>query len=294
MTEADAKGPGPKPPWLKVKLGHGPACARLESLLHENRLNTVCEEAQCPNKGECWQQGRATIMILGDVCTRKCLFCGVGEGGTGVCDAGEPDRVAQAVRATGLREVVVTSVTRDDLSDGGAGIWAETVRQIHEAVPGIFVEVLVPDFGGDMNALARVVAARPEVFGHNLETVPSRYETVRPRASYEQSLRILRTAHEAGLVTKTSLMVGIGETDEELLTVMDDALAAGCEIFAIGQYLQPSRAHLPVERYVTPDQFDEYRIRGEAMGFGVVISGPLVRSSYHTEAQDAYVRKRLA
>jgi lipoic acid synthetase len=285
--------PLPKPPWLKVRLPSGSRCADLKILLREYGLHTVCEEALCPNLGECWGHGRATVMILGGTCSRRCRFCNVSSERPSGCDTDEPRRVAEAVRKMGLREIVVTSVTRDDLPDGGAGIWAETIRRIRALAPGVLVEVLVPDFAGNHKALAGVINERPDVFGHNLETVPRLYPDVRAEADYARSLDVIRRAHRSGLVTKTSLMVGVGETDDEVLAVMHDAREAGADIFFIGQYLQPSHAHVPVKRYVQPETFDGYRGQGFDFGFSVVVSAPLVRSSYHAHEQTAYVLGRL-
>ncbi len=282
-----------KPDWLKVRLGTGPGFAAMRQIVNQGGLHTVCQEAMCPNQGACWEHGRATLLILGESCTRGCAFCGVKPSAGGPCDTEEPARVAEAARAMGLKALVITSVTRDDLPDGGAGIWAATVRRVQEAVPGILVEVLVPDFGGSAAALRQVLDTRPAVFGHNLETVPRLYPTVRPGAGYRRSLDVLGAAHAAGLLAKTSLMVGVGETDAEVAATMRDAHAAGCEILYVGQYLQPTRRHLPVTRYVEPAQFEAYRRMGQELGFGVTIAGPLVRSSYHTEEQAAYVAQRL-
>jgi len=279
-----------KPPWLKVRLGRGPGYSRLKKIVRGGDLHTVCEEAMCPNMGRCWEQGRATLMILGDACTRNCRFCSVACRARGERDEDEPRRVAEAVKTMGLSDVVITSVTRDDLDDGGAGIWAETVRKVREAVQGVFVEVLVPDFGGSMEALDTVLETGPDVFGHNLETVRSLYPGVRRGADYERSLRVLGRGHEHGLITKTGIMVGLGETTQEVLDLMGDAAEAGCSILYVGQYLQPTKEHLPVDRYVEPSEFEMYREQGFGAGFKVVVSGPLVRSSYHSDEQEEYVR----
>jgi len=282
----------PKPAWLRVRLGGGPGYSRLQKILRDRKLHTVCDEALCPNKGRCWEHGRATLMILGNVCTRHCFFCNVAPGRPSACDADEPRRVAEAVKAMGIRDIVITSVTRDDLEDGGAAVWAETVRCVHEAAPGILVEVLVPDFRGSAAALDRVLDARPEVLGHNLETVPSLYKKVRPQADYRRSLAVLSRARQRGFIVKTGIMVGLGESPDEVRAVMNDALRAGCDIFTIGQYLQPSKEHLPVSRYVEPREFDGFRDDGLRMGFKVVVSAPLVRSSYHSDEQEEFVRGR--
>lgn len=279
-----------KPEWLKVRLPSGAAYKKMRDIVRGRQLHTVCEEALCPNLGTCWEHGRATIMILGEACTRNCSFCNVGQNLSGEVDTGEPGRVAEAVKAMDLKDVVVTSVTRDDLEDGGAGIWAETVLAIRAAVPGIIVEVLVPDFGGSEQALEKVIATRPDVFGHNMETVRSLYSRVRPEADYERSLQVLRRGNESGLTVKTGIMVGLGETAEDVLETMGDARNTGCSILYIGQYLQPTKEHLPVNRYVEPAEFDRYEKAGLEAGFDVVVSGPLVRSSYHSDEQEAFVR----
>jgi lipoic acid synthetase len=260
----------------------------MRALVDTHGLHTVCSEALCPNLGRCWEHGRATVMILGDACSRDCRFCAVHHAWTGEADVEEPHRVAEAIRRMGLRDVVITSVTRDDLPDGGAAIWAETIRAIH-ALAGIRVESLVPDFGGREVDIRTVITARPDVWGHNIETVPSLYPAVRPQADYGRSLRVLALGHEAGLTTKTSLMLGLGETRDEVLAVMRDARAAGCRIFFLGQYLQPTRRHLPVQRYVEPAEFDALRDDGRALGFDIVVAAPLVRSSYHSDEQAAFV-----
>jgi len=283
-----------KPEWLRARIGSGPGFRRMEALIRRHRLHTVCEEALCPNRGRCWEHGRATVMILGKRCTRSCGFCSVSSSRPVAPDPAEPQRVAEAVRGMGLREVVLTSVTRDDLADGGLGVWAETIRRVCEAVPGIAVEALIPDFGGSAQAVRRVVEAGAAVLGHNLETVPSRYARARPQAEYGRSLGILTAAAETGVITKTAMMVGLGETESDVIRVMKDARSAGCEIFCIGQYLQPTREHLPVERYVEPGGFETYARRGREIGFPVVVSAPLARSSYYSEEQAAYVRGRLA
>ncbi len=282
-----------KPDWLRVRIGGGANYAKMEKIVRERHLHTVCSEALCPNAGECWEHGRATLMILGGTCTRGCRFCNVAFAAKADVDAGEPARVADAVKAMGLRDVVITSVTRDDLIDGGAGIWAETIRRVHEAVPGIVIEALVPDFAGSQEALAEVLASKPAILGHNLETVPSLYWQVRARADYQISLDLLAAAHKAGLITKTAVMVGLGETSKEVAVVMRDAVKAGVDIFYIGQYLQPTKKHFPVYRYVEPAEFEKYKKTGLKAGLKVVVSGPLVRSSYHSEEQDEFVRGQI-
>ncbi len=249
-----------------------------------HRLHTVCEEARCPNMGECWNAGTATFMILGDVCTRSCGFCAVktGKPSEGL-DWDEPYRVAEAVQLLGLRHAVITSVNRDERRDGGAPIFAETIREIRRRVPGCRVEVLIPDFKGSEEALNLVLDAQPDVLNHNLETVPRLYSIVRPQANYRQSLEVLERAKKRGFLTKTGLMVGIGEQYEEVLEVLGDVRAVHCDIVTVGQYLQPTKDHLPIDRYVHPDEFRMYKEVGMKMGFKHVESGPLVRSSYHAE-----------
>ena len=274
----------PRPDWLRVKFFGGDRFQDLKRLMRTLDLHTVCESARCPNMGECWEHGAATFMILGDICTRACGFCAVPSGKpAGPPDEGEPYRVADAVAKMGLRYAVVTSVNRDDQPDGGAHIFARTIEEIRGRVPGCKVEVLIPDFRGDWNALGIVLAARPDVLNHNTETVPRLYRQVRKGAVYERSLELLRRSKEAHpeVPTKTGMMLALGEEKEEVLATMQELAAQGTNILTLGQYLQPTREHLPVVRYVHPDEFAEYKILGEAMGFKHVESGPLVRSSYH-------------
>ncbi len=283
-----------KPDWLRVRVGHGPEFKRVEEIIKRNDLHTVCEEALCPNRGECWCKGRATIMILGGECTRGCKFCNVRPStASGSVDVGEPQRVADAVKEAGLSEVVITSVTRDDLNDGGADIWARTIAAVRQAAPSVMLEVLVPDFAGNESAIERVLAAKPDVFGHNLETVPRLYADVRPEANYTRSLELLGQSASCGLITKTSLMLGLGETIDEVAVVMSDARERGCRVFFLGQYLRPSKEHCAVERYVEPDEFEELKRRGVKLGFDVVVSAPLVRSSYHSDEQTDFVKRVL-
>jgi len=282
-----------KPEWLKVRLGGGPNYLRLQKIMQDAKLHTVCDEALCPNKGRCWENNHATFMILGDKCTRGCAFCNVTPARTGTYDKDEPSRIAEAVKTLKLAEVVVTSVTRDDLEDGGAAIWAETVGRIRGVAPDAMIEVLVPDFGGSEKALRKVLDTRPNVFGHNIETVPSLYSRIRNKADYGRSLEILRKSRESGLITKTAIMVGMGETPEQVLAVIRDVLDAGCHIFYVGQYLQPTKKHLPVSRYVEPAEFDLYRNRGMEMGFKVVVAAPFARSSYHSEEQAEFVKRQV-
>ncbi|GAB4195431.1 MAG: lipoyl synthase [Phycisphaeraceae bacterium] len=275
-----------KPAWLRAKLPGGPGYQRLRSLVDEHALHTVCESAKCPNLGECWGRGTATIMILGDVCTRSCGFCHIKTGRPPVLDTDEPRRVGEAVALMRLRHIVITSVNRDELPDGGAGIWADTIRAIRDKSPQTSIEVLIPDFCGDWDALQKVIDARPDILNHNMETVRRLYKVVRPQAKYDRSIELLRRCKDAGLRTKTGIMVGIGETDAEVTQLMEDVVdGSSCDILTIGQYLQPTRNHLPITRWVTPEQFAEYKRIGEEIGFGHVESGPLVRSSYHAEDQ---------
>lgn len=273
----------PKPPWLKVRLPSGETYQRIHSFIRQENLHTVCQEAHCPNMGECFSKGTATFLILGDRCTRDCRFCAVGHGPEGPPDPGEPQRVAQAALAMGLSYVVITSVTRDDLADGGAGHFAETIREVRKRLPGARVEVLVPDFRGSTKALKTVLDARPDVLNHNLETVPRLYPEVRPGAEYGRSLDLLSTARTLapGVITKSGLMLGLGEAGHEVRAVLSDLMRAGCVVLTMGQYLQPSRDHLPVQRFIPPEEFEAWRGIALNMGFREVASGPLVRSSYH-------------
>lgn len=274
-----------KPAWLKMKMPAGEGYAKLVKLVNEQKLHTVCQSAKCPNMGECWSAGTATLMILGDVCTRSCGFCHIATGKPPTLDLDEPRRVGEAVATMNLKHVVITSVNRDELADGGATIWAETIRQIRSHAPGTNVEVLIPDFCGDRDALQLVLDERPEILNHNIETVPRLYPRVRPQAKYHRSLKLLQIAKEQGLVSKTGAMLGLGETEDEIDRVIDDLVAIGCEILTLGQYLQPTPDHLPVERWVHPDEFTSWKVRGEAKGLRHVEAGPLVRSSYHAEKQ---------
>ena len=274
-----------RPDWLKVKLPSGENYARLRGLIDGHRLHTVCEEARCPNMGECWNAGTATFMILGDVCTRSCGFCAVTTGRPASLDTDEPYRVAEAIRLMDVRHAVITSVNRDELPDGGAAIFAETIRQARRVNPAVRIEVLVPDFRGVRWALQLVIDERPDILNHNTETVPRLYPRVRPQAKYPRSLELIRRGHDEGMVTKSGLMLGLGERPEEVLAVMRDLRENGCDILTLGQYLRPSNDHLPVERYVPPAEFARFRDEGLALGFRHVESGPLVRSSYHAAGQ---------
>lgn len=276
-----------KPEWLKVKLPTGEGYRRVKKLIDEFDLHTVCESAACPNRGECWSGSTATFMILGNICTRSCGFCNVVTGKPTELDLDEPRRVAEAIARLDLRYAVITSVNRDELKDGGASVWAETIRQTRERCPQTKLEVLIPDFCGNWEALQLVLDARPDVLNHNIETVPRLYLQVRPQAKFERTLELLLRAKEAGLVTKSGLMMGLGETDEEVVEVMREWRKVDVDLITLGQYMQPSVNHLPVARWVHPDVFGRMYREGMAMGFKNVFSGPLVRSSYHAEEQSA-------
>ncbi|NTU45699.1 MAG: lipoyl synthase [Chlorobiaceae bacterium] len=282
----ERQGAGKKPEWLKIRMASGASFASTRRLLDHHSLNTVCRSALCPNLQECWSRGTATFLLLGHVCTRTCRFCAVGKADPPPSpDPLEPRNIALAVESMRLKHVVLTSVTRDDLADGGALHWVETIRAIRSAKPSLSIECLIPDFGGSELAMELVMAEAPEVLNHNIETVPSLYRKVRPQASYSRSLELLQRAKEQfGLSTKSGLMVGMGESADEVATALVDLVRHGCDMVTIGQYLQPSSAHLPVERYITPDEFDAYKVVAEAAGFRHVQSGPFVRSSYHAEA----------
>jgi lipoic acid synthetase len=275
--------PQRKPAWLKVRFRAGPGFARIERLHREQGLHSVCRSAACPNQGECWSRGTATFMILGNRCSRDCAFCNVAHGPAAPPDPAEPPAVAAAVAELGLRHAVITAVTRDDLADGGAAHFAATVAAIRAAAPHCRVELLTPDLRGDASALRVVLAARPDVLGHNLETVPRLYQRVRAGADYRRSLALLAAVHTtaAGIPAKSGLMLGLGEEPAEVLAVLADLRAAGVGMLTLGQYLQPSRAHLPVARYLPPEEFAALRDTALAMGFTRVAAGPLVRSSYH-------------
>jgi len=284
---AQTARPARRPEWLKVKIRTGPNYSELKGIMRGLDLHTVCEEAGCPNIYECWEDREATFLILGDKCTRRCGFCDVMTAKPDPLDAGEPQRVAEAVEAMGLRYVVLTSVARDDLPDGGASIWAASVRGIRERIPGCGVEVLPPDFRGDERAIATVVAAEPDVFAHNLETVRRLHARIRPAFSYDRSLEVLRTVKRVrpNQVTKSNLILGMGERPGEVVLAMRDVAATGCDLLTMGQYLQPTSFHLPVDRWVPPEEFERYAALGAEMGFAHVEAGPLVRSSYHAEKQ---------
>ncbi len=275
------------PSWIRARFPGGPNYLHLKNLLREEGLHTVCEEARCPNMGECWEWGTATFLILGDICTRACGYCAIKTGLPTTLDLAEPNRVAQTVEKMKLRHAVITSVDRDDLPDGGAGIFAATIQQIRARVPGCNVEVLIPDFKGSRDALATVMAAKPDILNHNTETVPRLYRKVRSGGIYTRALELLRRAREIEpkVITKTGVIVGLGETWDELLQVMDDLRSIDVDVLTIGQYLRPSQDHLPVDRFYTPEEFVQLKVEGLARGFKHVESGPLVRSSYHAHEQ---------
>lgn len=299
QTEHDPNGEGlpfrhRRPPWLKVRAPWGETYTDLKHLMRRQELHTVCEEANCPNIGECWGHGTATFLILGDICTRSCGFCNIKTGRPEVLDLMEPERVAQTIKRMDLDHAVITSVNRDELPDGGASIFARTIRRSKELVPGLSIEVLIPDFQGDRGALQTVIEAKPEILNHNVETVPRLYRKVRPQAVYERSLRIIKWAQELDptVLTKSGIMVGLGEEWDEVLQVMDDLVAHHCDILTIGQYLRPTEDHLPIIRYYTPEEFEKLEAAGDAAGFKWVESGPLVRSSYRAERQVAELSER--
>jgi lipoic acid synthetase len=285
MTVSLQQAVSPKPSWLRMKMPGGEGYGRLMEIVNGNKLHTVCQSAKCPNMGECWAAGTATLMILGDVCTRSCGFCHIATGRPTELDLDEPRRVGLAVAKMHLGHVVITSVNRDELPDGGAGVWAATIAEIRKASPRTNIEVLIPDFCGDWDALQIVLNEKPEILNHNLETVPRLYRTVRPQAKYHRSLKLLQIAKSQGFVSKTGMMLGLGELEDEIDLVIDDLVSIGCDILTLGQYLQPTRQHLAVERWVHPDEFAKWKERGERKGIRHVESGPLVRSSYHAEKQ---------
>ncbi len=274
-----------RPDWLKVRFSVNENFRDLMNIVNDNNLHTVCQEARCPNQSECWGKGTATLMILGDVCTRSCGFCAVKTGRPPIYDRKEPRRVGEAVHKMRLNHVVLTSVNRDELPDQGSHVWAETVNEVRSLTPDCSVEVLIPDFKGVWEPLKRVIDVHPDILAHNLETVPRLYRRVRPQAKYDRSLWVLEKSKQEGMTTKTGIMIGLGETFDEVIEVMKDIAAINVDIFTIGQYLQPSKRHLPVERFAHPDEFAEYKKLGEAIGIQHVESGPLVRSSYHAEEQ---------
>ena len=276
---------GKRPEWLKVRLPTGENYNEVKNLMRRQHLHTVCEEARCPNMSECWNNRSATFMILGDTCTRSCGFCNIKVGMPDELDLNEPRRVTDSVKELELRHVVITSVNRDELRDGGASIFKECVRLINEEMYDTTVEILIPDFRGVEEAFNVIMQNPPDILNHNLETVPRLYPVVRPQAKYERSLNLIRWFKDKGLKTKSGIMVGIGEKPEEVIEVMENLVEHGCDILTVGQYLQPTKNHLPVDRFVTPDEFNLYKEEGLKMGFKIVESSPLVRSSYHADEQ---------
>lgn len=272
-----------KPKWLRVKLPTGENYKKVRSLVDEHKLHTICESGSCPNMGECWGEGTATFMILGNICTRSCGFCAVKTGRPEPADEFEPGRVAHSVKTMGVKHAVITSVDRDDLKDGGAEIWAQTVRAIRKQSPGTTLETLIPDFAGNWNNLQHIIDAAPEIVSHNLETVRRLTKQVRIQAKYDRSLEVLFRLKKGGMRTKSGVMLGLGESEEEVLETMQDLRSVQVDILTLGQYLQPTPKHLPIAEFITPEKFDNYRTIGLEMGFRYVESGPLVRSSYHAE-----------
>lgn len=272
-----------KPKWLRVKLPTGDSYKKVRSLVDQHKLHTICESGNCPNMGECWGAGTATFMILGNTCTRSCGFCAVNTGRPDEADVFEPARVAQSVKLMGVKHAVITSVDRDDLSDGGSEIWAMTVRAIRRQSPETTLETLIPDFMGKWDNLQRIIEVAPEIVSHNLETVRRLTKEVRIQAKYDRSLEVLLRLKKGGMKTKSGVMLGLGETDAEVIETMDDLRSVGCDVLTLGQYLQPTPKHLAVQEFITPETFDRYREVGLEKGFRFVESGPLVRSSYHAE-----------
>ncbi len=272
-----------KPSWLKVKLPTGESYRKVRKLVDEHKLHTICESGNCPNMGECWGEGTATFMILGNTCTRSCSFCAVATGRPTEYDLDEPRRVAEAIQLMGVKHAVITSVNRDELKDLGAGVWADTIREVKKLSPDTTLETLIPDFRAKWDLLELVVNERPEVISHNMETVKRLYRKVRPQAKYERSLEQTRRTKDMGVRTKSGIMLGLGETDDEVFEIMDDLVAHGCDVLTLGQYLQPTKMHLDVVEFVHPDKFAYYKEVGLAKGFNYVESGPMVRSSYHSE-----------
>jgi len=282
----------PLPDWLKVKMPGGPRYIELKRLMNSQHLNTVCEEAHCPNIGECWERGTATFMILGDICTRRCHYCAVKTGRPVSLDLEEPERLSETVKAMGLRYCVITSVNRDDLLDGGSSIFSSCIAKIHQKVPGCRIEVLIPDFAGSNNSLEKVISAKPDVLNHNIESTRNIFHRVRPKGDYDLSLELLAQSKrfDSNLVTKSGIIVGMGETKEDLISTMEDLRSVDCDLLTIGQYLRPSIKHIPIDRFYSPPEFEDLRLLGEDMGFKHVASGPLVRSSYHADEQHDSVK----
>jgi lipoic acid synthetase len=272
-----------KPDWLKIQLPTGPNYANVKKIVRGHQLHTICEDGNCPNMGECWGVGTATLMILGNVCTRSCSFCAVATGRPNEYDLDEPNRVAEAVKLMNLKHCVITSVNRDELADKGSRVWADTIKQIKRVNPNTTIETLIPDFKANWEALEIVLNEKPEVVSHNMETVKRLYRLVRPQAKYERSLEQIKRTKDHGRRTKSGIMVGLGETEEEVFEIMDDLINHGCDVMTIGQYLQPTKMHLEVKAFIHPDKFKMYHEVGMQKGFKIVESGPMVRSSYHAE-----------
>lgn len=283
ITEGVVKQRVPKPKWLRVKLPTGEAYKKVRALVSEHKLHTICESGNCPNMGECWGEGTATFMILGNICTRSCGFCSVATGRPDAVDMLEPGRVANSVKLMGVKHAVITSVDRDDLADGGSEIWAATVRAIRKHSPGTTLETLIPDFAGKWDNLQRVIDVAPEIVSHNLETVRRLTKQVRIQAKYDRSLEVLKRLKAGGMKTKSGVMLGLGETEDEVIETMDDLRSVGVDVLTLGQYLQPTPRHLPVAEFIHPEKFAAYEKIGLKKGFRFVESGPLVRSSYHAE-----------
>ncbi len=271
------------PPWMKMKLPSGQNYSRVRNLMNRYRLHTICASGNCPNAGECWGNGTATFMILGDICTRNCKFCGVKTGRPLPPDQDEPERIARSVEILELKHCVITSVDRDDLEDGGAGMWAATIKAVKKINPGTTIEVLIPDFNGEKEQVDKISAARPEVISHNLETVRRLTPEIRSKADYDTSLGVIEHISRSGIVAKSGIMLGLGETGNEVTETMDDLLKAGCQVMTIGQYLAPTKDHMPVKSYIRPELFERYRETGQKKGFRFIESSPLVRSSYLAE-----------
>lgn len=283
LVEKEKKQRTPKPKWLRVKLPTGESYKQVRDIVSEHGLHTICESGNCPNMGECWGAGTATFMILGNICTRSCGFCAVVTGRPDDVDPFEPAKVAKSVHLMDIKHAVITSVDRDDLSDGGSEIWAQTVRAIRRKSPGTTLETLIPDFGGKWDNLQRIIDVAPEIVSHNLETVRRLTKGVRIQAKYDRSLEVLRRLKKGGMKTKSGIMLGLGETQDEIVETMDDLRSVGVDVMTLGQYLQPTPKHLPVQEFIRPEKFQEYRDIGLEKGFRFVESGPLVRSSYHAE-----------
>jgi lipoic acid synthetase len=272
-----------KPDWLKIQIPSGVEYAAVKKIVQTHKLHTICEDGRCPNMAECWGAGTATFMILGNICTRSCSFCAVATGRPTEYDMDEPTRVAEAVKLMKVKHCVITSVNRDELKDKGASVWAATIREVKKQNPSVTMETLIPDFKAHWDLLEMVVNEKPEVVSHNMETVERLYRIVRPQAKYERSLEQIKRTKELGRRTKSGIMLGLGETEEEVFKAMDDLVAHGCDVLTLGQYLQPTKMHLKVEEYVSPEKFKMYKEVGENKGFSIVESGPMVRSSYHAE-----------